>query len=966
VKLIRLKADGFGPLRGDYPFDPDRVAIVVDRNETGKSSLLSAICAALYGLPADRRMHRVLSPLERWRPWEGETYRVELELESEGVRYVVKRDFARGTVEVWNDVGREVTADFRDGKDEFPVGKRLLGLDIAEFEKCALVRQSELELVVPGDEKARRSATLNARLESAADTRGGDSTAAEALKVLAGALRKHHLPELGFEGTVDVGILRLEAKRELLSSEMRTLEHDLAQAAGPLEELARIGAEELAADQALARLDAERRASSEADVRRQLEANAKREAELLALREEAAALSVSAHLPANAEADLREAVAQHAQEQRNLEGLEARRRGEQAKERGELEASLRTLEPYHAAEPADADRCVTLAADLRRLAEEDARLRVELKAGRDRLVGQGQEPTRAQAITARFERLLESQQHVLRDQTRRVLAFQSELAELEPLRAASSESLRAIDAARGARRMPGWFMVALGIGAAAAGGVVLAIHGELRVWSVLLGAGAATIAIGGVLLAMGERLRGVERDDALRELSDTNRRLNQIRTLRAEGEVDLQELTRSLGYRDSAELMRDWTEYGRLSDANAPAQRAKEQLESLDARRRETSEAVRALLDRLGGGPIDPSHLERVAAAVRHLAAVRQRVEAVGSSWSWMDDERRNIEANAAGFHERAVRILQSAGMTYDPARDWSEHLDELTGRLRGAARHAVLVGDLIPQAEQRLLPAEEAEDLRRQLDALVGDGDAPRSEPEEGVAPRTMFEIDREVRTIHEQLEKLRSRRGDLRLKVDEACRKHAAEHPEKTCARDAIERALDRTKRFRQAIELASETIQGAALDTHRRWADFLNARVPEILTMVGARVEQLRFGEDLDFSVKLWNGQQLARGKAVLQLSAGARDQLHLAVRLAISEYLSKPGNPLPLLIDDVFATSDDDRARAGMRLLIEHFSRHHQIIVVTCHRHRHETLAALDPDLYADGVQWLDARAPSPAR
>jgi chromosome segregation protein len=182
----------------------------------------------------------------------------------------------------------------------------------------------------------------------------------------------------------------------------------------------------------------------------------------------------------------------------------------------------------------------------------------------------------------------------------------------------------------------------------------------------------------------------------------------------------------------------------------------------------------------------------------------------------------------------------------------------------------------------------------------------------------------------------------------------------------KERLETALERARRFHRAVELARDTIQSVAVETHRRWADHLNLRVAEILRTVGTRVEDLRFGEDLDFSVKFWNGQQVARGKAVVQLSAGARDQLHFAVRLAVSEYLSRGQEPVPLLIDDAFASSDDARARAGMKLLLEHFATRHQIIMVTCHRRRYEALAALDPELYSGRVQWLEARtADSPA-
>nr|MCU0258711.1 AAA family ATPase [Solirubrobacteraceae bacterium] len=131
MRLLRLKADGFGPLRGEFTFDPERLTLLVDENERGKSSLLAAISAGLYGLEDDRRSHRMLTPLERWRPWSGGSYRVELEVEHEGERLTVRRDFERGTVEVWSANGREVTDRFRVGKDEYPVGKVLSGLDAA-------------------------------------------------------------------------------------------------------------------------------------------------------------------------------------------------------------------------------------------------------------------------------------------------------------------------------------------------------------------------------------------------------------------------------------------------------------------------------------------------------------------------------------------------------------------------------------------------------------------------------------------------------------------------------------------------------------------------------------------------------------------------------------------------------------------------------------------------------------------
>lgn len=955
MKLLRLRANRFGPLEGEYVFDPDKVTVVVDRNEAGKSTLLAAIGAALYGLDNDRRHHRVLTPLERYRPWEGDAYRVELDVDIEGARHTIIRDFARGTVEVWNDSGQEVTAEFREGREDYPVGHKLLGLDDAEFDKTAFIRQHDLEQVVPGEERARRSSTLAARLESAADTRGGDGTAAEAVQRLEQALRKYHCGTLQFEGTVEVAIQRLENKVGILDHDLHSLDHDLERVAAPLEQLRELGRQEEEARAGLGRLDAERRAGTVGDIRKKLETDDVARAELATLESEATALASCAHVPPGAEAELRETIAGFTGAERNLESLVARRQEEQTRERQQLETEAAALAGYAALDAPDADRAVTLAAGLRRATEDERALRAELDTSRRSLEARGVETGRIETAATRIEALPESDQDVLRRQSTVTLAFQTEVADLEHQRTVSSETLRAVDAQRIARRLPGGFVLALGVAAAIAGLTVMALKGDPHVWTVLVGGGGTLAAGGALLIATGASHRRREREDALRALADSNRRLNQLREHRAESEVALGELARRMGLRDAAELSRAWADYVSALENGTPLRRAQQQLELLEQRRRGLLDDVRALLDRAGGGPADPSHLERVAAGVRHLAAIRQRLAELDKSWGWIDEERRVVEATAGGLRERAVRILQSAGLSPDPGRSWDDHVRDLAERARGRQRHATLEDELIPAARRRVLPADERAMLDQQLDATHGEGDAAPP-----ARPRVPIEIEREAKSLRHTLDLLARKRQDLRLQVDEVCRRVQAERPVKEAERDETLQALERARRFKRTIERAVAGIQGAATVTHRRWAEFLDRRVADLLGSVGTRVEQLRFGEDLDFSVKLWNGQQVTRGRAVLQLSAGARDQLHLAVRLAIAEFLSRPGQSLPLLIDDVFASSDDDRARAGMRLLIEHFGRQHQIIVATCHRARHELLAKLDPELWTTGVQFSDAR------
>ncbi len=97
----------------------------------------------------------------------------------------------------------------------------------------------------------------------------------------------------------------------------------------------------------------------------------------------------------------------------------------------------------------------------------------------------------------------------------------------------------------------------------------------------------------------------------------------------------------------------------------------------------------------------------------------------------------------------------------------------------------------------------------------------------------------------------------------------------------------------------------------------------------------------------------GQRLDREHLDQVKSAGARDQLALALRLAVCEFLSRGEETLPVILDDPFSSGDDTRAEAGLRFLAEGLASSHQVVVLTCHQERIESLRARDRE-------WFDAR------
>ncbi|MEZ4424112.1 MAG: AAA family ATPase [Gemmatimonadota bacterium] len=79
----------------------------------------------------------------------------------------------------------------------------------------------------------------------------------------------------------------------------------------------------------------------------------------------------------------------------------------------------------------------------------------------------------------------------------------------------------------------------------------------------------------------------------------------------------------------------------------------------------------------------------------------------------------------------------------------------------------------------------------------------------------------------------------------------------------------------------------------------------------------------------------------------LSTGTKEQIYLALRLAVVDHLDHGRERLPLFLDESFVNWDAERRDQGLRLLKE-LSRRRQVFVFTCHR-----------DL-ADRLQTLGAR------
>jgi len=75
----------------------------------------------------------------------------------------------------------------------------------------------------------------------------------------------------------------------------------------------------------------------------------------------------------------------------------------------------------------------------------------------------------------------------------------------------------------------------------------------------------------------------------------------------------------------------------------------------------------------------------------------------------------------------------------------------------------------------------------------------------------------------------------------------------------------------------------------------------------------------------------------------LSIGAREQVAVLTRLALADLLREKGRPVVLILDDPLVNSDDERF-GRMELALRKAAASLQILVLTCHEARYESLGA----------------------
>lgn len=266
-----------------------------------------------------------------------------------------------------------------------------------------------------------------------------------------------------------------------------------------------------------------------------------------------------------------------------------------------------------------------------------------------------------------------------------------------------------------------------------------------------------------------------------------------------------------------------------------------------------------------------------------------------------------SVDVNADGILEEVRRFAPSA---YDiPSAD-------------AALRASALLRKELSEAEKA---AHEAR-LRAELQA--------RQAPAPEAAAEALLPPERDREEAAGDLESVKADLSALRSSLDRiAGRLHAAGDP--LALQADAERLTDDIAALEAeyaAVELAMSTLARANAQLQGRFSPALGKRAAEIFDeLTGGAYGCVILDRTLHVSAEP-AGSGVPRD--VGYLSAGAADQLYLAVRLAVCDLVLPPENAAPLVLDDALASFDDARCAAALDYLRREAEKR-QILLFTCH-------------------------------
>ena len=498
-------------------------------------------------------------------------------------------------------------------------------------------------------------------------------------------------------------------------------------------------------------------------------------------------------------------------------------------------------------------------------------------------------------------------------------------------------------------------------------------------------------------------IEGIAADEeSIEELEELKETYNQARTrletaaaqlrFRATGDTDIQvgeeELSLSEG-QEEERLIDEPTTVGVASLLEIDIEPGGEDLNTIRDQARQAEEDYEAALEELGSDSVAEarSEFQRKRELENELESVKGQIEEL------MPEEGSDLEEARARFESRLETAKEKRDSSSEDELDSEEEslpkeeeeVQDLLGEVEedletaegelGEAREALSEHDEKAQELREDLQTTEtkAQSTEESLSAARSDLEAHEEEhgPEEdlrsslGEANADVEEKEGKVEEFEGELEDLspedveakkeraedalettKKERRELKSDIDkiqgrledDALRGLHGRLQEARQNREEARAEVERLEKQAEAAKLLYNTLTEKRSEARRQYLAPLREEVENLLNrFFGADSASVEFAEDFGL-------QTLSRSEEGSfdfdQLSAGAKQQLSVLIRLAMARLVAEE-RPHPVFLDDALSDTDPDRF-AAIANILRSVAREMQIIMTTCHHERHRRL------------------------
>ncbi len=946
-----LKIHGFGCLRAEAAFVPDKLNLVIADNETGKSTLVSALLAALYGIEEDRRKIVSKRPhLDSVLPWiDPDQFGITLDLTIDDTRWRIERDFHNRSVRLIDrETGKDHADDYHKGKGNYRIGEELVGMRVDDFLKCFYLEQQ-------GFNQIRDKGRLTEHVQQAATAQEGGVTSEKAIEALSQALRKYPYPSSSQGLMIENALKRYRSRLDELTAQMDNLTRQREEIEP---KCARLGSIE----RDIERLTEERQHNIQLGNRAELielkQIFAKQDqlkTKLAELNATADKLKDYADFPTDKWEELISLTTRLEESSATIEKLrlEVKAKADVLTEIDDKLKKYPNLQEISRKDVAEFETAVSLLKDHRERFERTKQERDQVEVD---LAGDGFDQDSYNRFKQIFEQLDNEDVEFIEGFRIAYAQEEADFREKRARREGLQISYEQLEQARKRKLAVSRIFFMLFAVMIIAGGFMIVLSMQPWLGKILAGAGILLGAVGAIILSSsrssGLRKSGDEYNTARDEEAQAHKELEDIKKR-------LDEIALSVEMSDREELLEAYKDLERMKKAAGSLLEAQHNLERIQADDREALKRVGRFFDKAGETITEDEHVMDAARELleRYHAVVelKDRHRTISETKKQLKDDLERSENELKEHRKQITNILHLGGV--EKTEPLERAAKEFHRGMDKQRQYKQIVDERIPAIERELLSETELKAKQDRLEHLKETG----TPDDGGTAPEHKKEYYRErADECSGKMDKLSEERLDIKQRIAVVYEQYQSQYPELHREFSDLKEGLDRAEAFQTEVQASIEIMEEIASEVYRIWAAALSEETAPLLNALNPKYTEMKFGNDLSFSITDGqSGRIISSDEMEHILSTGARDEIYLAARLGIAGYLARGAKgSLPVVLDEPLATADDEKFLSGMKFFLDDLSRCHQVLIMSCHVQRHRWLERNMTDLYNERVHLIE--------